>query len=780
MGADPSTPVSSPTAGTRPRPLWQVPVFLAGFSALVAALATRAPADPGQHQVGRHLARASQLLAHGEAEAAAKEAQEALEIIGPEPNPRAGEAHFLLGSARMRLADRTPGDDGRPHWVAARQALEEAQRRGGLTEEQDRLLRYRLAKVAFHTGDDPRQVADRLAASADGAEDRTEAYDLLCEAYLRLDPPELQKALDANTKLREQALLQNDMLARVKLRSGELKLKLGRAEEARKDLELIGPAAPPPVLGRARLLRARSYQDEGKWAEAAALWQAALADPREPVPDRATALYLLGVCQRHLDQPDQALRAWDECVKAAADGPEGVAAAVQLAELRLERKEYAPALDLLAAAAGRVKDPAKWDNPHLDRDRAVAAFDKAEQAFRDAGQFELALRLADHLERLTPPGRAAAVRAEAATAWARKRKGAAGAAAPPPEEEQAARDLFRRAAAAYAESAAAAAEEARADLLWRAAGRYVEGQDLTQAAPALERFLKAERRADRLGEGWYLLGEVRRQAKDPEGAEAAYLTCIGYPTPFAYRARYQVALLRSQDGRLDKAVEILEQNLSFLRFDPDAEAREQSLFALGNFAYQRHDYKAVALRLEEALGQFPANPEATRARYQLADSYRQLAAQAKRDELIGESSNPQYLEHLSKEHKRWLQKAADEYQELAAFLEKPESAGHLTPEERNEVPFTAAECRYNLGQYAEALALYERLAEANAKTKKTLLLALGGALRCHVALRQDDKVRQRLDEIRAALGGMDESVRREWEEWLSLAMRPAPNDRVTR
>ena len=41
------------------------------------------------------------------------------------------------------------------------------------------------------------------------------------------------------------------------------------------DLELIGPGAPAAVICRARVLRARSYQEESKWAEAATLWQAA-------------------------------------------------------------------------------------------------------------------------------------------------------------------------------------------------------------------------------------------------------------------------------------------------------------------------------------------------------------------------------------------------------------------------------------------------------------------------------------------------------------------------
>jgi tetratricopeptide (TPR) repeat protein len=782
MGSDPTPTVPAGYAGGRRRPLWQVPVFLVGVAALAAAWFLRAPADSGPRQVARLLARARQILSRpdGDAEAAAEAAQNALDRAGTE-GERAGEAYFLLGSAFMRQGDHTAGDEGRPWWVRARQALEEAERRGVSAEDRGR-LHYRIAKVFYHTGDDPRQVAERLAASAADAEDGAEAYDLLTRAYLAQTPPDYQKALDANTKLREQPVLHDDFLAAVKLRSGELKLKLGRAEEARKDLELIGSSAPSAVLCKARLLRARSYQEEGKWAEAADQWQAALGDTREPPPDRAEVLYLLGDCRRRLDQADEAARAWEECVRVANGNAEGVAASVQLAELRLDRKEYAAAADLLAAVAGRVHKPADWNNPRVDGARVVEVFEKAVKACRGAGEFDLALQLTGHFERLAAPGRAVTLRAEAAAEWAKKRATPAEGGRVTPENEKAAHELFARSGAAYAECAAAAAGEARTDLLWQSAGRYLDGQDLYRAVSTLEDLLKEEQRPEKLGEGWFLLGEARRKSKDTDAAEAAYVDCLKYPTPFAYRARYQLALLYWQAGRADQARDILKQNLAQLRFDRDAEALEKSLYALGDFAYHHHDYSEVVKLLEEALGQFPSNPDQTRARYQLADSYRQLAVEAKRDEMLGDSPNPEYVKHLREKYRRFLQKAADEYQELAAFLEKPESAGHLTPDEREEVPLVAADCRYNLGQYQEALALYERLADANAG-QRLLLLALGGAARCHSALGQTDKLRQRLEDIRKGLAGLKKSEREQWEEWLSLAARPgvpetAVNDRA--
>jgi tetratricopeptide (TPR) repeat protein len=773
MGTESSPTVSPDTAGAGTRPLWQVPVFLAGVTTLVVVLVTRAPAESGPRQIERDLTHARQNLnrSDGDPKAAAEAAGKAVELIGPDGD-RAGEAYFLLGTAEMRLGDRASGDAARPHWAEARKNLEEAERLGVPAPDQGH-LRWRLAKVGFLTGDEPGRVAQRLATAAEESEDRAEAYNMLSEAYLRLTPPDYQKALEANTKLREQPVLRDELLAKVKLRSGELKLKLGRADEARKDLEMIGPSAPPEVIGKARLLRARSYQEEGKWAEAAAQWQDALKDSREPLADRAEALYLLGVCHRKLDQPEEAVTAWQECVRVGGTAAPAGAAAVQLAEVRLERKEYAEALDLLAGAVARVHKPEEWNNALADVARVTEVFEKAAKTFREAGQFELAMKLAGHYEPLAAPGRAAILRAEVSNEWANKRVEKANGAPVSPEDQQSVRDQLRKAGADFIAAAATLPEAARAELLWKAAANYVNGQDHTQAIATLDRFLKIEKRPEHLGEGWYLLGESYRLSKDPAKAEEAYLACLNYLTPFAYDARYQLAMLNWEAGRADKAVEILEQNLTQLRYDPDApRAREKSLYALGNFSYQRHQYRAVVQRLEEAL-QLKSSTDQTRARYQLADSYRQLATEAKRDEMLGDSPNAEYKKHLRENYQHFLQKAAEEYQELMEVMDKPESSGVLTPVERAVIPFTAADCLYNLGQYAEALALYERLIEAKAG-ERTVLTALGYAARCHAAMGHQEKFRQRLDDIHKALAGMDESVRQQWDEWLSVVSRPVP------
>ena len=55
-----------------------------------------------------------------------------------------------------------------------------------------------------------------------------------------------------------------------------------------------------------------------------------------------------------------------------------------------------------------------------------------------------------------------------------------------------------------------------------------------------------------------------------------------------------------------------------------------------------------------------------------------------------------------------------------------------------------------------------------------VMTALGYAARCHAAMGQQEKFRQRLDDIHKALAKMDESVRQQWDEWLNVVSRPVP------
>jgi tetratricopeptide (TPR) repeat protein len=759
-------------------------VFTVGVAALLAVWFGRPLwADTPQRRFERDLAAARHLLAHpnGDAAEAQRLARRAVDASAELPE-RAGEALLLLGTAHLRLAEAAEPADAAAQWRSARQYLQEAEKAGVPEADQGR-LHYRLAKVGLHTGGDLAQVIQQLEESVAQADNRAEGYRLLTEAYLRLPQPDLNKALEANRKLRDLAEATPAEQAAAKLQGGELLLRLGKPDEARKALMRVGKEAAPEVVSRARLLSARSYQDEGKWAEAARLYEDAVADAKAPLPGsaRPRAFFDLGLCYRGMEQPAAAARNWAKCVEVGPNGPEAQAAALLLGEALLKwsgapdpDKAAAKGLRMLAQAVAGVRQPGDWSNPLADLARAREAFQNAHEALRQAGRFEQALLLLTSYERVAPPGQVVLLRGELAGSWARlcleKAKQAADAQARQAEEEQA-RGLFRQAAEAYAEAAgrADAAPEGRAKALALSAEHYLACGEHAQAIDKLGAYLKLEKAPAELGKGWYRLGEAHRAVHNAEAAEAAYRECLLHETRFAYLARYQLAEAKLVTGYLDEAEAALTLNLKLMRFDPDEEAEEKSLFALGGLCYRRRNYRDAARHLALALGRFKDNPEAVRARFQLADSYRQIASQENQNFLLREYKNKtEAREHYQKEHRRWLLLAAEEFTALAEFLDGPQGQGHLTPQHRAQVPLMAAKCWFNRGDYQKALAMYEGLI-ARYRGKVEVLDALGGAVRCHAALEQLDAVRQRLLQVQMALRDFEEPVRSPWEDWLRKA-----------
>jgi hypothetical protein len=168
------------------------------------------------------------------------------------------------------------------------------------------------------------------------------------------------------------------------------------------------------------------------------------------------------------------------------------------------------------------------------------------------------------------------------------------------------------------------------------------------------------------------------------------------------------------------------------------------------------------------------DPTATRAQFQLAESLRMRSRLALANALAATTDKDR--EQAYREGRESLVRAVEEYEKLTQLLPTPDrpgperlSARHLTPDERLQVPFTLAACRFDLGQYEKALKLYDALAEKHKGTVASLE-AMGGAVRCHAALGQREAVASQLKELRGLLPGLpDEVVRKQWEAWIAIA-----------
>ena len=792
---DPITASATPTPVENDRPsgfslrqLWQVPVFFLGLVAVLTACLTRgiAQRDPVRN-MHQELAEARRLLHRRTDDPldALRHAQNAVDNLMYDQG-RAAEAFFLLGSAHIRAGEAAGATDAAVHWREAQQALQESERRGYGGDDAGR-LQYLLAKTAFYTNDDPARVVALLKANKDQADDRAEALTLLTQAYLRLNPPDVKQALETNRLLRDTVpQIGEDVLGPAKLAGAKLLLRLGQRDEARKTLEKIADPSPPPVLAEAHMLLAGLYQEEHKWADAAPLWRAVLDEKRVPLNEPGGVLYNLGVCCRHLDQTKEAADAWSECLQ-RGHGEEEQAAALALADLRLQDAEPEKAVEMLTRAVAKVRKADDWKNALMGLPRVQELFEQAIAKYREASRLDLAVQVAELYERVAVPPAAQVHRAELSTEWARseqKRARAAKDAETRKKVEATTCELFRQAADAHAEAARLVTKpEDKDEHLWLCAVCCIDGRDYARAAEKLPKIIKAsEKNTERQSEAWFLLGEACHNLNDSAAAQTAYRKCVECDARFISRARYQLATIDIEVGHIDEAIHELDQNLKDHR-DRDPEAEEKSRYAYCSLLHQSasklslNNYRQVVQILESHLDRLAVTPESVRARFQMADSYRQLAAQSTVNRYMEVRMSADAHDHYMEQNRRYLRRAAEEFGKLEELLKDAALAELLTNKQRLEVPFILAQCRSDLGEYEKALEKYDELVKKWGNRPEALS-ALGGTVQCYGRMGDLEHLRERAEQIRTMLPsteGLSEADRQKWLEWLTqISKVPSP------
>ncbi len=794
---DPITPTPAPANPTEDRPsrislrqLWQVPLFFVGVVAILTACLTRGLVAPDPvRQLHHDLAEARRLLHRraNDPDGALQHAQQAVENLMYDQG-RAAEAFYLLGLAQIQVADQADESAAEEHWRQARQALQESERRGLAGEDVTR-LQYRMAQIGFHLHDSPRQVIERLKSNMDAADDRAEALTMLSQCYLRLTPPNLKKALEANKKLREEVpQIGEDVLGPAKLAGAKLLLQLTQREEARKTLEKINDSSPPAVLAEKNMLLAGLYQEEHKWAEAAALWRAVLDEKRVPLTEAGGVLYNLGVCCRHLEQYGPAAEAWSDCLR-RSQGEEAQAAALALAELHLHETNPEKGVAMLAEAVAKIRNADDWKNSLMELNNVRELFEQAMTIYRTAHRFDLAVRTAELYERVAAPPKSQLRRAELNTEWAhavQERARSAKDEAARKKDESTADALLCQAAEAHAEAAKLLREkDDKEEHLWLSAVSSFEGHDFPRAADKFRAIVEREKEnIDRQSEGWFLLGETCRQLRDLQAAETAYKACVENGARFTYRARYQLAMIEIEAGHIDAAVRELEQNILIEHGTPDAEAQEKSRLALCALLYQSaaalpQYYRLVVQHLEGHLEHFAVTPEAVRARFQLADSHRQLVAQNTVNRSVSEKRSPEEFDHFLERSRLSWTRAAEEFVKLEESIKEPKLAALLSLKQQAEIPFYVAECYFNLGEYEKALHKFDEVADRWNKRPQALR-ALGETIKCFAAMRDFTQLRQRADRIRDMLAtteGLNDKDRQQWIDWLNQVNKTPPENR---
>ena len=780
MSSSPQITVTSTPVGAS-RPAWAGPVFLLGLGLLIWAMSHHGSPEARQtHRFQRDLDTARHLLQTSPETSADEVVHRARQVLNEmEPgHSLAGEAWMLCGSALLEQTKKASANLKGALLTEAIASLERSQELG-VREEDQPALAWQLARAQWTLGKDPKATLSKLEKAAPGADDVASAWQLIEDGYLKLTPPDFAGALRANEQVRSTPLIPEERRAQAQLDGGEILMKLNQIEEARRTLEKVSHRASPATFQKAKLALAKSYQEEGRWSEAASQWQRYLAEAKPAANDGAVGYLMLGQCQTKMEQFADAAKSWQEARK-LGKGEASIAASAFWAELRSMDAGSDPAAASVATGVfeeilAQTGPNLVWNNRWLDAKNLVLLMERTISNTRGAGQIDLAIRLSNCMARVAPPGVALQHKAELLAEKARSVQ-----AQPIPTDvaSQKARiqtlsSILRESALALeAASQQVSDPKLRADQLWKAISRSREAGDGPLSENLLIEFLSLQPTPnDRAGEAWYLLGETQKEQNKMALATASYLKSTQFMTPFQYRSRLRLAqdLMAKKEG--DKAVEALEQNLQLLRFDPDLEAQRDSLYVLGGLFAEQGKWQNAARRLEEAIERFPETTGSVRARLQLAEGYRHIASDQHANFMLGERVTADTRAHFQKEYRRWLEKALTTYLEVEKLASMPENQSQLSQSERLAIPFAIADCRFNLGKYAEALAGYSLLAKQHSGTREGLH-AMGGVVRCHSGLSQFDQVKAGLDELSVAIRSVDEPTRKEWESWIRLASRP--------
>src|SRR5947209_4227672 len=194
-------PMATDTARSSTSPaachLWQVPAFLFGIAAVLVVLLVIRPRfstdtlAAAEHQ----LAEARRALDDSPPDLSAALNRTKLVLGQADRYPQlTGEAHFIAGTAHLRLADE-PGADTPRERQKARQEFDQALSHGVPEGDQPK-LNYRLGKVMLLLGGDAAKVVALLEKSVE-ADNAAEGYSLLATAYTRLPTPDQDKAIKA-------------------------------------------------------------------------------------------------------------------------------------------------------------------------------------------------------------------------------------------------------------------------------------------------------------------------------------------------------------------------------------------------------------------------------------------------------------------------------------------------------------------------------------------------------------------------------------------------------
>lgn len=709
---------------------------------------------------------------------------------------------FALGAAAAYEAESTWSKDKINYYRLAAGYLDEARDRGFPPGRRAEGL-YLLGTSLYLSGRIPESRPVLQAALKSNKRKATEIHRLLAAAYLNDANPQLEEALAENDLFLADRKLPATARYDGLLQRAQILLRLERLPECTATLDSISAEvknqADAIILrGRVLMHEARALKNKpevtaedqvkiGQKYEAARK-TFALAQSRDTLATQAKgkAMYLIGVSYLESGNYRDALLQFGLTNKLYAEGPEGLAAGYQQADLSRLLGRDKEALAGYRQTLGAITDPKAFSNPWITLDELRSQMLLTYQHYLNTRNFEISLQLTRLFYPLFSRERTLELTAQSHIAWGESFIAQA--------EQQtilkkaelaelAGRAQFRQAGNVYARLAKTKVVTRQyPDELWRSATTYLQGHDYRNGIRMLQMYLKDQSRR-RHPQALVMLGEARLALNEPDKALEDFQQCIEFHPrdAAAYRARLLASRAYVEKGELDRAEILLLENLNGEYLTPTSREWRDSLFALGELFYMQHRYEEAVVRLEEAVARYSeptavlADPkQALSARYLIARSGCQHA-RAAQEELKKDLPGETRVIH-SKQINELFGKSLDEYEKIRQMLSRRQESIDLTPLERSILRncyFAIGDVHFELGRYEDAVKSYSAI--TNRYTNRPEVLeAYVQIAAAHRRLNQPLEARSTLTQAKVVLGNINEetdftkTTNRTREQWSTL------------
>lgn len=715
----------------------------------------------------------------------ARQIAERIRDMGHLSFEEAGGPAFVLGAVNFHEASDLLGRGDTDFYNLAARYLERSRDLGfppGRESEGTLLLGESLFRSGQWVASQP-HLENALALNPGRAK---ELHRMLAEAYLDERSPNPKAALQHISAYLAAPQLTDDERATGALAQARIHLQLGNPDACRVALEQV--VHESRELGEATVLRARleidaarrlaadpaGAKDEPTQARVRELYQAALAllktvPASNSLENRAAgqASYLIGQCLASVGEERAALEQFAETRTLYHSQPEGLAAAIDEADLlrKLGRAESAAAYGRVLVLAG---DPAEFRSPWVSleelRRRVMAAYD----ALMAAGEFEAALEMAVHLEPLFPRDRSVALIAETNAVWARTL--AEKAARLPRLEaetiEQDSRAHARKAGESYVVLAQLRyiSREYPNDL-WNAAENFYRGRDYLHAIEFYKLYLTHEARLRRA----FALVGLAESYLAADQIDLSYATCRecldNYPRDAAtFRARLVASRALVELGKDDDAKKLLLENLQGDELTPASIEWRDSLIELARILHLEQKYAEALPRLEEAVSRYSDQPQSLELRYLLADSAMQLSVEVRAKAETTSVATARLA--LKRQSQDYLNRAIAEYDLVQQEITRRQTEGELSPLDlamlRN-CYFARGAALTELERYDEAIDVYNS-ATNRYQNSPVVMEAYVGTANCYRQLGQLDEARGIVSQAKVVLSRVKQDTTVPFEE----------------